>query len=286
VTNVLREDCQAEKTLIENSSFLIPRSSFFDTHAHLDVLEFDADREQVIGRARESGVGAMLCPAISAGSSEAVIRLAEEHADIFAAVGIQPNYGAEAGAQDWGRIVALAAHPRVVAIGETGLDRHWDFTPFDVQRDYFDRHLRLAKERDLPVIIHCREAEADLMPMLREAAARAPLCGVLHSFSGDRAMAQECLGLGLHVSFSGAVTYTNKKLQALGEAAKTIPDDRLLIETDSPYLVPHPLRGRQQRNEPSLIVHTARRLAEIRGQTLSALAAQTLANARRLFRTG
>jgi TatD DNase family protein len=272
-------------SVVHHSSFLVPRSSFVDTHAHLDVEEFDADREQVLGRARESGLAAIVCPAITADSSEAVVRLAEGHREIHAAVGIQPNYCGQATQEDWDRIAALAGHPRVVAVGETGLDRHWDFTPFDVQRDYFDRHLRLAQARDLPAIVHCREAEADLIPMLREVAARGPLRGVLHSFSGDQALADECLRLGLYVSFSGAVTYTNKKFEPLREVACRIPADRILIETDSPYLVPHPLRGKQPRNEPAWIVHTAQRLADLRRETLAEFAAQTTVNARRLFGT-
>ncbi len=260
------------------------RPSLVDTHAHLDAAEFDGDRQEVIVRARQAGLAAMICPAISAVSSEAVIRLAEQHDGIYAAVGIQPNYCAEAAATDWDRIVALASHRRVVALGETGLDRHWDFTPLDVQRDYFDRHLRLAQARDLPVIIHCREADADLLPMLREASQRGPLRGVLHSFSSDGTMAEECLALGLDISFAGAVTYTNKKFEALREVAQGIPRDRILVETDSPYLTPHPLRGKQPRNEPAWIVHTAGRLAQLRQETLADFAAQTTANARRLFR--
>lgn len=267
---------------IHLASFIVHR--LIDTHAHLDAAEFDQDRQAVITRARDAGLTAMICPAISADSSQAAIRLAEEHEDVFAAVGIQPNYCAQAAAGDWDRVVSLASHQRVVALGETGLDRHWDFTPFDVQRDYFDRHLRLAQARDLPAIIHCREAHADLLPMLREAVRRGPLRGVLHSFSSDRAMAEECLAMGLDISFSGAVTYTNKKFEPLREVARSIPRDRLLIETDSPYLTPHPLRGKQPRNEPALIVHTAQRLAELRQENPADLAAQTTANARRLFR--
>ena len=121
------------------------------------------------------------------------------------------------------RIVSLAGHARVVALGETGLDRHWDFTPFDVQQDYFERHLRLGQSRNLPVIIHCREAEADLLPMLRQAAARGPLRAVLHAFSGDTAFAEECLALGLFLSFAGAVTYTNKKFEPLRAGPRPCP---------------------------------------------------------------
>jgi TatD DNase family protein len=267
-----------------HSAFCIPRSALVDTHAHLDAAEFDADRREVIDRARGAGVATVVCPAVSAASSRAVVRLAEEHDELLAAVGIQPNSCAEAAGQDWDRVVELAGHPRVVAVGETGLDRHWDFTPFDQQRDYFDRHLRLAQARGLPVIVHCREAEADLVPMLREARRRGPLPGVLHCYSGDRAMAEECLALGFYISFAGAVTYRNKKFDGLWAVAASVPADRLLVETDSPYLVPHPLRGRQRRNEPAWIVHVAQRLAELRSQTLDELAAQTTVNARRLFR--
>jgi TatD DNase family protein len=255
-----------------------------DTHAHLDVEEFAADRGEVIARAEAAGVTAIVCPAISAASSQSVVELAGRYARLYAAVGIQPNYAAAAGAGDWDRVVALAGRPRVVALGETGLDRYWDYTPFDLQQDYFDRHLRLAHEHDLPVIIHCRQAEADLLPMLRAAASRGPLRGVLHSFSGDAALARQCLDLGLHVSFAGAVTYTNKKFEPLRAAVAAIPDDRILVETDSPYLVPHPLRGKQQRNEPAQILLTARRLADLRAQTLDDFDRTTTANARRLFR--
>jgi len=266
-----------------HSSFITHHSSFVDSHAHLDLEDFDLDRPAVIARAHEAGVAAMICPGITADSSRAAVQLSEAEPSVYAAVGIQPNYCGQAAPGDWDRVAALADHARVVAIGETGLDRHWDFTPFAVQREFFDRHLRLAQARGLPVIVHCREAEADVLPMLREAAGRGPLEGVLHAFSGDRAWAQQCLALGLYVSLAGAVTYTNRKFDALREAARAIPEDRLLIETDSPYLVPHPLRGRQKRNEPAHLVLVARCLAELRGVTLERLAAQTAANARRLF---
>ncbi len=260
--------------------------TFIDTHAHLDQQEFDSDRQAVIDRARQSSVETIVCVGVTADSSESIVQLAQTHAEVCAAVGIHPNSAAEARPGDWDRVLVLLDRPRVVALGETGLDRHWDFTPIELQKDYFDRHLRAAQQRDLPAVIHCREAEADLMSMLREAAARGPLRGILHAFSGDAAMAAECVALGLHVSFAGNVTYTNKKFQTLRDAAATIPADRLLLETDSPYLVPHPLRGKQRRNEPSLVILTAKGLAELRGQELETLAAQTTANARGLFRLG
>jgi len=257
-----------------------------DTHVHLDQPEFDADRPAVVARARQNSVEAMVCAGISVDSSRAAVQLAETSPEIYAAVGIQPNYCAEAADGDWDRIAAMVDHRRVVAVGETGLDRYWDFTPPDLQRDYFDRHLRLAQQHDLPAIIHCREADEDLLPMLREATARGPLRAVLHAFSSGAAMAAECLQLGLYISFAGNVSYTNKKFRPLREVAATIPDDRLLIETDSPYMVPHPLRGKQKRNEPSLLVHTVASLAELRGVDPDELSTRTTLNARRLFRLG
>ena len=255
-----------------------------DTHAHLDDECFSGDLSEVLRRAAEAGVEAIVCPGIGADSSEAVTRLAGEHAILHAAVGIQPNCAAEAAEGDWQRIVALVDAGSAVALGETGLDRYWDFAPFDVQQDYFDRHLQLAQKRDLPVIIHCREAESETLAMLREAFARGLLRGVIHAFSGDRAFAEACLDLGMHISFAGPVTYTNRKFEPLREAVKIVPPDRLLIETDSPYLVPHPLRGRQKRNEPALLRHTTECLAELRGIAVAQLRIQTAANARELFR--
>jgi TatD DNase family protein len=256
---------------------------YVDTHIHLDQEEFDADRDGVIARSLRAAVETLITVGISADSSRAGLRLAETHATVYAAVGVQPNYCAEAAEGDWEQIVAMVDHPRVVAVGETGLDRHWDFTPFEVQQDYFDRHLRLAADRGLPVVIHCREAEADVLAMLRAAAARGPLRGVVHAFSGDAATAAECIELGLYVSFAGAVTYRNRKFESLRAAAAAIPGDRILVETDSPYLVPEPLRGKQRRNEPANVVHTAGRLADLRGVSPEEFAAQTTANARRLF---
>jgi TatD DNase family protein len=254
-----------------------------DTHCHLDDEQFEADRAAVVARAVQAGVERMISLGTTLASSRATVRLAETYPNLYAAVGIHPNSCAEAGLADWGAIQDLLDHPRVVALGETGLDRYWDYAPIDLQRDYFDRHLRLSQQRDRPIVIHCRDAQADMLPMLREAAARGPLRGVLHAFSGDTAMAAECLDLGLYVSFAGNATYTNKKFQSLREAAVAVPADRILIETDSPYLTPEPLRGKQKRNEPALVVHTAAALAALRGVPLDEFARQTEANARRLF---
>lgn len=252
----------------------------FDTHAHLDQPEFDADRAEVVARAREAGVTEMNAIGTTAATSAVCVRLAAEFEGVYAAVGMQPNYIAEAADGDWDRIVALVDNPGVVAIGETGLDRHWDFTPFDMQQDYFDRHLRLSQERGLPFVVHMRDCDDDILAMLREAHARGPLRGVMHSFTGSRAMADECLAMGLYISFAGMVTF--KKSAALRAVAAAVPADRILVETDAPYLSPEPMR-KMKRNEPANVRFTAARLAEVRGEALEDFAAQSTANARALF---
>ena len=254
----------------------------FDTHAHLDQPEFDADRTAVIERARQAGVANLLAVGITAESSAAAVQLAAGHDGIFAAVGLQPNYCGQAAPGDWDRVLALVDQPKVVALGETGLDRYWDYTPFEIQQNYFDRHLRLSQQRGLPFIVHSRDCDADILAMLREARQRGPLAGVMHSFCGSAETAAECLELGLYISFAGMVTF--KKSGDLRAIATGIPADRILIETDSPYLSPHPLRSK--RNEPAQLVHTAACLAEVRGESVEKFAAQTTANARRLLGVG
>jgi TatD DNase family protein len=252
----------------------------FDTHAHLDQPEFDEDRVEVVARARNAGVENIVAIGISADTSAACIELAAQYEGVHAAVGMQPNYLAEAKPGDWDRVVAMVGEPGVVAIGETGLDRYWDFTPFEMQQDYFDRHIRLSQERGLPFIVHMRDCDEDILVMLHEARKRGPLNGVMHSFTGSRAMADECLAMGLYISFAGMVTY--KKSADLRSIAAAVPGDRILIETDSPYLSPEPVR-KIKRNEPAHVRHTATCLAEVRGVALDAFAAQTTANAKRLF---
>jgi TatD DNase family protein len=254
----------------------------FDTHTHLDQAEFDDSRDDVVARAAAAGVEAMIAVGTTAAASRKCVELAARYGSVYAAVGIQPNYVAEREADDWAEIERLAAAPRVVAIGETGLDRHWDYTPFDQQQEYFDRHIRLARRLDLPVIVHMRDCDDDILAMLRDAHRAGPLRGVMHSFTGGEAMAAECVELGLYVSFAGMVTY--KKSQPLRDCARAVPADRLLVETDCPYLSPEPVRS-QRPNEPALVVHTAACLAQERGQTLEDFAAQTTANARALFQS-
>ncbi len=252
----------------------------FDTHTHLDQSDFDDIRSAVVERAQVVGVTQLIAVGCTLGDSRKCVQLANEFEGIYAAVGIQPNYVAEAKPGDWAAIAQLAKEPGVVAIGETGLDRHWDYTPFDQQQDYFDRHMRLAEQLGLPFIVHMRDCDEEIMQALREARQRGVLKGVMHSFTGDAEMAAECVALGMHVSFAGMLTF--KKSQALRECAATIPAERLLIETDCPYLSPEPVRGKRP-NEPAFVRHTAECLAKVRGLSLEELAALTTANARAFF---
>jgi len=253
---------------------------FFDTHCHLDDEQFDSIREDILARAVDAGVRDMLAVGVNAESSQACVSLAAQHETVLAAVGIQPNYCAEAQPGDWEKILQLSQDLHVSALGETGLDRYWDHSPFELQQDYFDRHIRLSQETQLPFVVHLRDCEEDILQMLREARSRGPLTGVMHSFTGTASGASECVELGMHISFAGMVTY--KKSEELREIAAAIPADRILIETDAPYLSPHPKRGHRP-NEPALVVHTARCLADVRGVTLEEFARTTTQNAQRLL---
>lgn len=252
-----------------------------DTHAHLDEVAFDEDRADVLSRAYEAGVTDIVTIGITLATSRAAVALAETHENVHAVVGIQPNYASQAEPDDFKEIVQLAGHEKVVGIGETGLDRYWDYAPIEVQVEMFRKHLQLSHETGKPFVIHCREAEADVVAELEKAAGEFPLNGVMHSFCGDLETASKCLDLGLYISFAGMVTY--KKNDELRDVAKHVPLDRLLVETDSPYLVPVPLRGKQKRNEPANVAHTAECIAETRGIPFDELAAATTANAKRLF---
>jgi TatD DNase family protein len=251
-----------------------------DTHAHLDDGQFRDDLPAVLERAAAAGVHQIITIATTAPSSAACVALAAKHPALLATVGIQPNNAAEAVPGDWDEVVRLVTAGRVVAVGETGLDRHWDYTPFPQQEDYFARHLELARTHRLAVVIHCREAEADVVRMLRADYERdGPVRGVMHSFTGDAATAEACLAMGQYISFAGMVTYKNA--EALRAVAAKIPLDRLLVETDSPYLAPVPVRGK--RNEPAFVVHTAACLAQVKGVGADVIAEHTMVNAQRLF---
>lgn len=256
-----------------------------DTHCHLNEEAFVPDLDATIARAVDAGVRQMLVVGCTLASSRAVIQLAERYESLFAVVGIQPNYVQEAGPDDFREIAQLATHPRVVAIGETGLDRYWDYAPIEAQRTMFRQHIELAASRQLPFVVHCRDAEADVVEVLQqETAARGPLSGVMHSYSGDLETARICLASGLHISFAGMVTF--KRNDVLREVARQVPEDRILVETDSPYLIPAPLKNEKgaKRNEPAHVRYTANFVAELRGSNPNAFAALTTTNARRLFR--
>lgn len=251
-----------------------------DTHAHLDDEQFRIDLPAVLDRAAAAGVHRIITIATTAASSAACVALAVQYSALWASIGIQPNHVAEAAAGDWDAVLGLVAQPRVRAIGETGLDRYWDYAPFPLQEDYFARHLELARRSELAVVIHCRQAEADVVRILRgDCDHHGPVRGVMHSFTGDLATAEACLAMGLYISFAGMVTYKNA--QALRDVAARIPLDRLLVETDSPYLAPVPLRGK--RNEPAHVVHTAACLATVHGIEPAVLAERTTRNALQLF---
>jgi TatD DNase family protein len=255
-------------------------ADLIDTHAHLDAEQFAADLPEVLARALAAGVRAVVAVGTTAATSRGCLDLAAAHAFVHPTVGIHPNEIPDAAPGDWDRIVALASTPGVVGIGETGLDRHWDTTPFAVQEEWFGRHLELGRRLDRAVVIHCREAEADMLRVLRgQFDAYGPIRGVMHSFAGSQEFAERCLGMGLHISFSGMLTYKNAA--DLRAVAARLPDDRILVETDCPYLSPVPLRGK--RNEPANVVHTARCLAEQRGVTLERVGEMTSRNAWALF---
>lgn len=250
-----------------------------DSHCHLDGERFHPDRDAVIGRARAAGVEWMV--AIGTGDGppdlEAGIRLADAYPFIYATVGVHPHEAAKAIEGTWPELVALTAHPKCVAVGEIGLDYHYDFSPRDVQQQAFVRQMEIARDARKPIIIHTREAWDDTVTLIRQHW-QPELGGIFHCFSGGPAEARQALDLGFHISFSGIVTFP--KATDIHEAARLVPADRILIETDAPYLAPIPYRGK--RNEPAYIVETAKRLAELRGVTFDDIAAQTSENWRRL----
>jgi TatD DNase family protein len=246
-----------------------------DSHCHLDDPQFDADREAVIERARAAGVETMLAVGSGPPDLEAGIRLAEGHAQIVASVGVHPHEAAKATPETFERLRELLANPKVVAIGEIGLDYHYNFSPPEVQREVFARQLEMARAASRPVIIHTREAWPDTLRMLAEARLAG---GIMHCFSEGPAEAEQVLALGFHISFAGVVTFPKAlRVQAV---ARMVPLDRLLVETDAPYLAPVPHRGK--RNEPAFVVETARKAAELRGVTVEEIAAATTENFKRL----
>jgi TatD DNase family protein len=256
-------------------------AGLIDTHCHLDAEQFASDLPAVLERAKTAGVAVLVAVATTAASSKTCLELSRTYSGVvFPSAGIHPNNITQEPPEAWDAVVALAVNEPVVGIGETGLDRHWNDTPFPQQEDYFARHLALSRRTHKPVIIHCREAEADVLSMLRaDFDKNGPIHGIMHSFVGDAAMAAACLEMGLYLSFAGMLTYKNAT--ALREVAAKLPLDRLLVETDSPYLSPVPLRGK--RNEPANMVHTAACLAGLLGVDAATVAEQTTRNARLIF---
>ena len=252
----------------------------FDTHAHLTSEQLSENLEQVLQNARDAGLVGMTAIGTGPDSSHACVRLAHKHDDIWASVGIHPNDCKDSTESDWQQIVSLSSDERVVAIGETGLDRYWDDCPIEIQREWLARHIELSFDTNKPLVIHMRDCEQDILEMLHRHARDGRIIGIMHSFAGCQDTADQCLALGMYISFAGMVTF--KKSDELRAVAAVVPSDRLLIETDSPYLSPHPKRG-QRPNEPALVEHTARCLAEVHGVTLAELGEQTTENAKRVF---
>ncbi len=238
---------------------------------------FDADREAVLDRAREAGVGRIMVPGVDLPSSRRAVKLAEAHPEVFAAVGFHPHDADKLGEKELKELRELAAHPKVKAIGEIGLDYYRDHSPRNVQRAAFRQQLDLAAELDLPVIIHNREAYADVMAALSEWNGKRR--GVLHSYSGDRTQMSAALELGFFLGLTGPITFP--KADEMRAVAASAPLDKLLIETDAPYLTPSPHRGR--RNEPAYVRYVAQKLADARGENLDTVITQTCANAAMLF---
>ncbi|MBI4521050.1 MAG: TatD family hydrolase [Gemmatimonadetes bacterium] len=250
---------------------------FFDSHCHLTDSRFAADLSAVLARAQAAGVAGIVTVASSAADSQSALRLAESHHDtLWCTAGIHPHEAAAATPDDWQALRDLVAHPRVAAIGETGLDYHYEHSPREVQRRLFRRHLELAAETGLPIVVHARDADEDLVAALAEAPSA--VRGVLHCFTGGPQLLEAALTRGWYVSFSGLVSF---KGFAAADAVRRVPQELLLIETDAPYLAPVPQRGR--RNEPAFVIHVCEAAARIRDEPAADVAARTTENARRFY---
>jgi len=253
-------------------------ATLVDSHCHLDYLARDGDLAGVLARARGAGVGTMLTIGTKLRDFDAVRAIAEANDDVVCSVGVHPHE-AQSEQADSARLVELARHPKVVAIGETGLDYYYDKSPREQQRANFRAHLTAAREAGLPVIVHTRDAEDDTAAMLAEAAGQGGLTGVLHCFTSSRALAEKAVALGFHISISGIITFKNA--EDLRATVRALPLARLLVETDSPYLAPVPHRGK--RCEPAFVAATAAKVAELQGISVERLAEATTANFFALF---
>jgi len=263
-----------------NACELAVMTPLVDTHCHLADPKLRPDADAIIERGRAAGVRAFVSVG-AIGSIEtdaATVAIAEQHPDVYAVVGVHPHDAAAADSRRFDQLRELALSPRVLAIGETGLDFHYLHSPREAQEASLRRHLELAAELDRPIVIHCRAAEARLVEIVREVG-MPPRAGVIHCFTGDALAAREFLALGFFISFSGILTFKNAA--ALREAAQVVPDDRVLVETDAPYLAPEPYRGRV--NEPAYVARTLAALARLKGAAPETLGARVLENAARLF---
>ena len=251
-----------------------------DSHCHLDFPDFEADREAVFARAREAGIGTIVTISTRVRRYRELKALVEGHDRLYCSIGTHPHNAAEEPEVTADDLVAISADPKVVAIGEAGLDYHYDNSPREAQRAGFLNHIAAARRTGLPLVIHAREADADIAAILIEETARGPFPAILHCFSSGRDLALVGIKLGLYVSFSGIVTFRNSA--ALRAIAAELPLDRLLVETDAPFLAPVPHRGR--RNEPAFVTETAKVVASTRGISFEMLAAATTENFFRLFK--
>ena len=258
---------------------ILNSQSVIDTHCHLDMKEFDPDRKEVIERARAAGIEAMITIGSDLKGTVSAMKISSQYDFIYASIGIHPHDAKDFNDDIYRQLKEWANAIRVVAIGETGLDYHYDHSPRQVQRDVFEKHLRLAEETGLPVIVHSREAQKDTIEILGRSGINR---GVMHCFSGDMEMAEQLMSMGFYISVAGPVTF--KKTRELKEIAGSIPDDYLMVETDAPYLSPEPFRGR--RNEPAFIIETLKQIADLRKVSLEDMARITSLNAKRLFGIG
>lgn len=256
---------------------------FIDTHTHIYLPQFDEDRSDMIERAKAAGVETMILPAIDPASIEQALLLAEQHEGIWVMSAIHPSDVKGANDADFARIEAFCQHPKVVAVGESGLDYYWDRSFDEKQQDFFRRHIRLALETDLPLVIHNREANEDVVRLLQEEKSAHPqgarLRGIFHCFSGPAWVAAAALDLGFHLGLGGVLTY---KKSTVPQDLQNVPLDRLVLETDAPFLAPQPKRGK--RNEPAYLPYVAEKLAEVKGLSIAEVAHLTTENARKLFR--
>jgi TatD DNase family protein len=253
--------------------------SLVDSHCHLDFPDFAGERDAVVTRARAAGIGTMVTICTKITEFDGVRAIAESDPDIWCTVGIHPHEAATEPAVDEARLAALAAHPKIVGIGECGLDYHYELSPRDRQKVVFRTHARAACEAGLPLVVHTREADDDTAALLSEESRGGRLGGVLHCFTSGSKLAFQAIDLGFYISFSGIVTFKNA--DALREIVRAVPLERMLVETDAPFLAPVPKRGK--RNEPAFVAHTASFIAGLRGVSPAELAAATTANFHRLF---